>query len=66
VLLQLGAPVAKALVLCLERLLLPPNSHLGFPESLVSAGHHPREGSQRCFRFGARPEWSPKDNLRRP
>jgi hypothetical protein len=30
----------------------------------MSAGQHLREGSQRCFRFDARPERSPKNNLR--
>jgi hypothetical protein len=64
VLLQLGSPVAKALVLGLERLPLPPDSHLGFLEGLMSAGQHLREVSQRCFRFDARSEWSPKNNPR--
>jgi hypothetical protein len=43
-LLQLGAPVAEALVLGLERLPLPPDSRLGFLEGLVSASQHLREG----------------------
>jgi hypothetical protein len=30
----------------------------------MSAGQHLREGSQRCFRFDARPEQSPKNDLR--
>jgi hypothetical protein len=63
VLLQLGEPVAKALVLGLERLPLPPDSRLGFLEGLMSAGQHLGEGSQHCFRFGARPERSPEKNL---
>ena len=65
-LLQLGTPVAKALVLGLERLPLPPDSRLGFLEGLMSAGQHLGEGSQRCPRIDARPERSPKDNLKRP
>jgi hypothetical protein len=62
--LQLGAPVAKALVLGLERLPLSPNSRLGFLEGLVSASQHLRERSQRRSRLDTRPEWTPKNNLR--
>jgi hypothetical protein len=50
-LLQLGTPVAKALVLGLECLPLLPDSRLSFLEGLVSASQHLREGSQRYFRF---------------
>jgi hypothetical protein len=64
VLLQLGAPVAKALVLGLERLPLPQDRRLGFLESMMSAGQHLREGSRCCFWLDARPERSPKNNLR--
>jgi hypothetical protein len=42
----------------------PPDSRLGFLEGLVSASQHLREGSQRYFRFDARLERSPKNNLR--
>jgi hypothetical protein len=47
-----------------EHLPLPPDSHLSFTESLVSVRQHLREGSQCCFRFGARSERSLEDNLR--
>jgi hypothetical protein len=50
-------------VLGLERLPLSPDSRLDFLEGLVSASQHLREGSQRCSRFVARPERSPKNNL---
>jgi hypothetical protein len=62
--LQLGAPVAKALVLGLERLPLSLDSCLSFLEGLVSANQHLRERSQRRSRLGTRPEWTPKNNLR--
>jgi hypothetical protein len=55
-LLQLGAPVAKALALGLECLPLPQDRRIGFLESLMSARQHLREGSRRCFWRDARPE----------
>jgi hypothetical protein len=61
--LQLGTPIAKALVLGFERLPLSPDSRLGFLEGLVSASQHLREGSQRRSRLDTRQEWAPKNNL---
>jgi hypothetical protein len=60
-LLQLGAPITEELVLDRERLPLPQDRHLGLPESLMSAGQHPREGSRRRFWLSA--ELLSKNNL---
>jgi hypothetical protein len=59
-LLQLGAPITKALVLSLERLPLPQDRRFGLPESLMSAGQHSREGKQRRFWPGAGLERRPR------
>jgi hypothetical protein len=55
-LLQLGAPITEALVLGRERLPLPQDRRLGLPESLMSAGQHPREESWCRFWLGAMTE----------
>jgi hypothetical protein len=61
--LQLGVPIAKALVLSLERLPLPEDRRLSLPESLTSVGQHLREGRRRCFWPGAGLEPPPKNDL---
>jgi hypothetical protein len=48
-LLQLGAPVAEALVLGLKRLPLPQDHRLSLMKSLMGTRQHPREGNWRCF-----------------
>jgi hypothetical protein len=52
-LLQLGAPVAEALVLGFQRLPFPPDSCLAFIEGLVGARQHPGKGDWRHVRHGA-------------
>jgi hypothetical protein len=58
-LLQLGAPVAEALVLGLKRLPLPQDRSLSPMKSLMGTRQHPREGN--CAAFGSAP-----DRSRRP
>jgi hypothetical protein len=61
--LQLGAPIAKALMLSLKHLPLPKDHRLSLSKSLMSAGQHPREGRQRRFWPGAGLEPPPKNDL---
>jgi hypothetical protein len=62
-LLQLGAPVAEALVLSLKRLPLPQNCCPSVAKDLVGAGQHTGEGDWRSFLLGTRPEPSPEHHL---
>jgi hypothetical protein len=61
--LQLGALIAKALVLSLECLPLPEDRHFSLPESLTGVGQHLREGRWRCFWPGAGLEPPPQNDL---
>jgi hypothetical protein len=63
-LLQLGAPVAEALVLRFQRLPFSPNRRLGLMKSLMGTRQHPGEGNRRCFWLGAGSEPPPKNHLR--
>jgi hypothetical protein len=63
-LLQLGVPVAEALVLRFQRLPFPSDLRLGLLKSLIGARQHPGEGNRRCFWLGARSEPPPKNHLR--
>jgi hypothetical protein len=63
-LLQLGTPIAEALVFGLKRLPLPQDRRLSLLESLMGMRQHPGEGNWRCFWLGAGPEPPPKNHLR--
>jgi hypothetical protein len=63
-LLQLGAPVAEALVFGLKRLPLPQDCRLSLMKSLMGTRQHPGEGHRRCFWLGAGPEPPPQNHLR--
>jgi hypothetical protein len=62
-LLQLGAPVAEALVLSLKHLPLPQDCCPSVTNDLVGMGQHAREGDWRRFLFGTQPESPPKHHL---
>jgi hypothetical protein len=62
-LLQLGTPVAEALVLSLQRLPLPPDHRLGLLKGLMRSRQHPGEGNRHHFWLGAGPEPPPKNHL---
>jgi hypothetical protein len=63
VLLQLGTPVAEALVFGLKRLPLPQDRRLSLVKSLMGTRQHPGEGNRRRFWIGAGSEPPPKDHL---
>jgi hypothetical protein len=63
-LLQLGAPVAEALVLGLKRLPLPQDRRLCLMKSLMGTRQHPWEGNWCCIWLGAGSEPPPKNHLR--
>jgi hypothetical protein len=62
-LLQLSAPVAKALVLGLKCLPLLQDRRFSLMKSLMGMRQHPGEGNWRCFWLGAGPEPPPKNHL---
>jgi hypothetical protein len=62
-LLQLGAPVAEALVLSLKRLPLPQNCCPSVTKDLVDMRQHTGEGDWHNFLLGTRPESSPEHHL---
>jgi hypothetical protein len=62
-LLQLGVPVAEALVLSLKRLPLSQNCCPSVAKDLVGVGLHTGEGDWRSFLLGTRPEPSPKHHV---
>jgi hypothetical protein len=63
-LLQLGTPVAEALVFGLKRLPLPQDRRLSLMKSLMGTRQHPGKGNRCRFWLGAVPESPPKNHLR--
>jgi hypothetical protein len=62
-LLQLGAPVAEALMLGLKHLPLLQDRRLGLMKSLMGTRQHSGEGNWHCFWLGAGLEPPPKNHL---